>query len=64
MGQSAACRDQQPFPQVRALLRRVVDLTHHNTNRFVLVEGPLIAVRAVANRGGVQVAEPDGGTRT
>ena len=27
-----------------------VDLTHHNTNRFVTVEGPVIAVRAVAKR--------------
>jgi predicted PhzF superfamily epimerase YddE/YHI9 len=44
-------RDRQAVPQVRASLRRVVDLTHHNTNRFVLVEGPVIAVRAVAKPG-------------
>jgi hypothetical protein len=28
----------------------VVDITHHNTNRSVLVEGPMAAIRPVAKR--------------
>lgn len=37
--------------------RRKQDLTHHNTNRSVLVEGPLIAVRPVSKRQ-VRAVEP------
>jgi len=48
---------QQAFAQVRGRLRFVVDLTCHNTNHFVFVEGPEITIRSVAKRQ-VKAGEP------
>ncbi|ABW12977.1 hypothetical protein Franean1_3577 [Parafrankia sp. EAN1pec] len=42
--------EERCISQVRRRLRNAVDLTHHNKNQMILVQGPEITIRPVAAR--------------